>query len=568
MLRLALAVGSCVALFTMSALDADFASGHENALVRCRHGAVVCVSGPAADIGVEILKRGGNAVDSAVATAFALAVTYPEAGNIGGGGYMLVVPGDSNVEPVALDFRETAPGAATREMFVEPGGRTAHRRVGTPGTVRGLKLAHVRFGKLPWSQLVEPAARLARDGFKLDAAVAASLNDYLARRDKAAFAELHRVFGNPRGNPWQADDVLIQPDLAATLAAIAEQGSDGFYTGRVADQLVTEMQRGGGLITRQDLLNYRATERKPVRGTYRGYEIVSVPPSSSGGTTLLEMLNLLEAFDLKQHDRWSPAVSHLMIEAMKRAYRDRARYLGDPAEANIPAKLISKDYAQELAQGIDREQATPSIALAGDIPLRTESEQTTHLSVVDADRTAISLTYTLESSFGSGVVVPGAGFLLNDEMNDFNWLPGVTNLNGRIGTLSNQISPGKRMISSMTPTILLKDGKPVLVIGSPGGRTIINTVLGIVVNVVDFGMDIRSAIDAPRIHHQWLPDEVRVERALARGHPDLIDGLQKLGHRVVPRGSQGDAHGIWIDRTSGELVGAADTRISGKAAGY
>jgi len=538
-------------------------------LVRCRHAAVVSVSPPATAVGVEVLKRGGTAVDAAVATGFALAVTWPGAGNIGGGGYMLVVSPEKNTPPTAIDFREIAPRAATKDMFVRPEMRTAHRRVGVPGTVAGLALAHQRFGKLAWNELVAPAVRLAREGFALDAETADSLNSILRKTNRRDFAEFHRVFGKPDGAAWKAGDRIVQPELAITLERIAERGPEGFYAGETAERLAAEMRRGGGLVTKQDLAAYRAKFREPVRGTYRGFEIVSSPPSSSGGTALVEMLNILENFDLRALGRWSPETAHLMVEAMRRAYRDRACYLGDPDVVSIPGKLIDKEYAKHLAASIDRTRATPSTQLAGEIRLATEANHTTHFSVVDGNRMAVSLTYTLENLYGSRVVVAGAGFLLNDEMNDFAWLPGVTDATGRIGTPPNQVAPGKRMLSSICPTIVLRDGKPVLITGSPGGRTIINTVLQMVVNVVDFQMDVRSAVDASRMHHQWLPDLVKVERSLVQSHPEIVAGLRHMGHRVVEaHDDQGDAHSILIDPATDEVTGAADKREDGSAAGF
>jgi gamma-glutamyltranspeptidase / glutathione hydrolase len=537
-------------------------------IVRCRNGAVVSVNSQASDVGLDILKRGGNAVDAAVATAFALAVTHPAAGNIGGGGYMLVVPGGGNARPVAFDFRETAPAAATRNMFVEASARTAHRRVGVPGTVRGLALAHDRFGRLSWRDVVSPAVGLARDGFQLDRAAASSLNKVLDRSNKTQFSELHRVYGRPSGGAWREGDRLVSAEMSATLRRIADAGPDAFYLGETADQIVAEMRRGNGLITKQDLASYQAKAREPIRGTYRGFEIVGAPPSSSGGVTLVETLNILETFDLRSRGRWSPETLHLIVEAMKRSYRDRACYLGDPETTTIPEKLTTKQYANQLAEGIDPRRATPSTQLADGIRIVGESDHTTHLSAVDHDRTAVSLTYTLESSYGSRVVVPGGGFILNDEMNDFGWLPEETDLRGRIGTSPNQIAPGKRMLSSMCPTVVLRDQKPYLITGSPGGRTIINTVLCVVVNVVDFKMDIRTAIDAPRMHHQWLPDQVRMEAGLFEAYPEPIRKLQELGHAVDKSPRQGDAHSILIDPDSGVIMGAADRRTSGKAAGY
>jgi gamma-glutamyltranspeptidase / glutathione hydrolase len=537
-------------------------------LVRCRHAAVVSVSPRATAVGAGVLALGGTAVDAAVATAFALAVTWPSAGNIGGGGYMLVAPPKPNGSAVVFDFRETAPAAATKEMFVPRDSRTAHRRVGVPGTVRGLALAHARFGKLPWKELVAPAIGLANQGFLIDGATADSLNEILRKTPKD-FAEFHRTFGKPGGGSWRAGDRLIQPALASTLERIRDQGSDGFYAGETARLIAAEMQRGGGLITELDLVSYRPKVRDPVRGTYRDCEILSTPPSSSGGTTLLEMLNILENFDLRSSGRWAPETSHLIVEAMRRAYRDRACYLGDPDLNSLPARLTQKDYARHLASSVDRRHATSSTQIAGDIRVSTESDHTTQLSVIDTNRVAVSMTYTLENAYGSRVVVPGGGFLLNDEMNDFAWLPGVTNTSGRIGTPPNQIAPHKRMLSSMCPTILLRHGNVLLITGSPGGRTIINTVLGVVVNVVDFHMDLRAAVDAPRLHHQWLPDRVRVEPALAREHPKLVDALRGMGHRVeVETDTQGDAHSIEVDPATGDLIGVADKREDGSAAGF
>ena len=523
---------------------------------------VVSVSAPGSDVGVAILKQGGNAVDAAVATAFALAVTYPQAGNIGGGGFMTVYPG-RGAEPVVIEYRETAPAAATPTMFRKGDGAHGHRVVGVPGTVRGLAAAHQRFGKLPWKAVVLPAVKLAEDGFPLDLHVASALNAVL--RAEPAFPELRRVFGKPGGGTWSAGDRLVQPDLARTLRGLADKGPDVFYTGPVAAQLVAEMKAGGGLITAADLAGYTVNVRAPIHGVYRGYDIYAPPPPSSGGTCLVEMLNILENFDLPKQERWSPRTLHLMIEAMRRAYCDRARYLGDPAFVKTPAHLTSKEYARTLARTIDPNKATRSEDLAKDIPLAAESENTTHFSVIDKDGMAVANTYTLEHAFGSRVVVKGAGFLLNNEMMDFNWRPGVTDRQGGIGTAPNQIAPGKRMLSSQTPTIVAKDGKVVLVTGSPGSRTIINTVLCVVVNVLDYGMDVQQAVDAPRLHHQWFPDIVNFEGDAA--YASTRKQLQAMGHTLASK-RQGDAHSIWVDPRTGAYHGAADRRNSGKAAGY
>lgn len=530
--------------------------------VSAHHGMVVSVSAPGSEAGLAILKKGGNAVDAAVATAFALAVTHPAAGNIGGGGFMVVYPG-GKAEPVVFDYREAAPGAATKTMFGKDDPWYGHKTVGVPGTVSGMALAHERFGKMPWKEVVLPAARLAEDGFVIDGSLASSLNSIVSEADK--FPELKRVFGKDGAAGWETGDRLKQPDLARTLRFIAEQGPDAFYKGAIADFIVMEMKSGGGLITKKDLAAYRAKARQPIHGTYRGYDVYGAPPPSSGGICLVEMLNILENFDLRKFGRWSPETMHLMIEAMRRGYCDRARYLGDSDFVTIPSHLTAKEYARELSAGINRSKATASEELAKDIPLRTEGDSTTHFSVIDQNGMAVANTYTLERSYGSRVVVKGAGFLLNNEMIDFNWQPGVTNKKGTIGTEANQIAPAKRMLSSQTPTILVKNGKPVLITGSPGSRTIINTVLCIVVNVVDFDMDIRAAVDAPRLHHQWFPDHARFEGS--SDHRDLMDKLRKMGHSISG-GRQGDAHSIWIDPKTGTYYGAEDRRISGKIAAY
>jgi gamma-glutamyltranspeptidase/glutathione hydrolase len=527
------------------------------------HGMVVSVSPPASEVGKQILQQGGNAVDAAVATAFALAVTYPSAGNLGGGGFMLVYPGNGK-EPVVFEYRETAPAAAGPAMYRKDESWYTHRAVGVPGTVRGLALAHQKFGKLSWKAVLAPAAKLADEGFPIDEQLASSLNSIVWSAPE--FPELRRVLGNKGGTvDWRFGDRLVQKDLAHSLALIAEGGPDAFYKGPIADLIVAEMKSGHGLITKDDLAAYHANARKPIHGTYRGYDVYGPPPPSSGGICLVEMLDILENFDLRKQGRWSPETMHLMIESMRRAYCDRARYLGDPDFTRIPDTLVQKDYARTLAQGIDKRHATKSEDLAKDIPLAKESEDTTHFSVIDSNGMAVANTYTLERSYGSRIVVKGAGFLLNNEMIDFNWRPGVTTRGGDIGTEPNQIAPGKRMLSSQTPTIVARDGKVVLVTGSPGSRTIINTVLCVVVNVIDFDMDARAAVDAPRLHHAWFPDEARFEGVSE--HSDLVKRLQALGHTITGT-RQGDAHTILVDPKTGKYHGAADRRINGSAAGY
>jgi gamma-glutamyltranspeptidase/glutathione hydrolase len=528
-----------------------------------RHGMVVAVSPPGADTGRDILQKGGNAVDAAVATAFAMAVTYPAAGNIGGGGFMLIFPGGKN-EPVLIDYREKAPLAARKTMFTKKDSWYSHKAVGVPGTVRGLALAHARFGKLPWKDVVMPAVKLAEDGFLIDEQLSGSLNWIVA--GSASFPELRRVLGKDGGaNVWEAGDRLVQKDLAKTLRRIAERGPDGFYKGTVAEALVAEMKRGDGLITLDDLAGYEAKARKPIHGTYRGFDVYGPPPPSSGGICLVEMLNVLENFDLRKQGRFSPETLHVLIETMRRAYCDRARYLGDTDFVKVPAFLTAKNYARKLAQSIDPKKATRSEDLAKDIPLKGEGDSTTHFSVIDNDGMAVANTYTLERSYGSRIVVKGAGFLLNNEMMDFNWFPGETTRGGGIGTEPNQVAPGKRMLSSQTPTLVAKNGKVILVTGSPGSRTIINTVLCVVVNVVDFDMDVRAAVDAPRLHHAWFPDTVFFEGVC--DYPQAVARLEALGHSVRCT-RQGDAHSIWLNPKTGRYEGAADRRINGKVSGF
>jgi gamma-glutamyltranspeptidase/glutathione hydrolase len=551
---------SVLACAVLTALPAPAQPKAES--VTSKGGVVVCVSPAAADAGLAVLKRDGTAVDAAVAVAFAMAVTWPEAGNVGGGGFMTVAP--PGREPVCVEFRETAPAAAKVDLFAD--GKVTgldHKAAGVPGTVRGLALAHKRFGRLPWRDVVMPAVELAEKGFPVDAVLAAGLNRALAD-PKTTNAEFKRVYGKPDGSPWRAGDTCVLKDLGRTLRAIAEKGADAFYTGELADLLEREMKDGGGLITRADLEAYKANEREPIHTTFRGFDVYGPPPPSSGGVALAEMLNVLENFDLKKSGRWSPETNHTLIETMKRAYADRARYLGDPAFTTIPAELTTKAYAKKLAAGIGPKKATPSATLAPEIVLDKESDSTTHFSAIDKHGLAVSTTYTLENSYGNRVVVRGAGYLLNNQMTDFNPKPGLTTTAGQIGTKPNRVAPGKRMLSSMTPVVVLKDGKPVLITGSPGGRTIINTVLNVVLNVTEFEMSVPDAVSAPRFHHQWLPDAANFEGA--KQYPELVKELKEMGHSVSEH-RQGDAHSIGIDPKTGLRVGVADKRIGGKAVG-
>jgi len=532
-----------------------------------RRGMVVSVSSDASRVGAAILAQGGNAVDSAVATALALAVTYPPAGNLGGGGFMLVSPRPGET-PVCIDYRETAPAAATPDMYSANDSRWGARVVGVPGTVRGLALAHATFGRLPWPALVEPAIGLAAQGFVLDAALARSLNGILTDQESQRFAELLRVYASPPGRPWQAGDRLVQPDLAATLRCIADGGADAFYCGPIAESIVAEMHGGNGLIDAADLAAYAAKIRPTIHTTFRGCDVYGPPLPSSGGIVLIEMLNMLEPFDLRALGRESPRACHLMIEAMRRGYLDRARFLGDSDFVEVPAFLTEKPYAAQLARQIDVGRASSSLGLAPDLAVRAEGDHTTHFSVVDDQAMAVANTYTLEQSYGARVMVSGRGFLLNNEMGDFNWTAGLTDTRGAIGTVPNLIAPRKRMLSSQTPVIVLKDGRPLLVTGSPGGRTIINTVLCVVLNVLEFDMDLPAAVAAPRWHHQWLPDRVQFEGCKQEDSQVLIKTLTAMGHAFdLESGMQGDAHSIHIDPQTGTITGVADDRIAGKAVG-
>lgn len=537
-------------------------------VVAARHGMVVSVSEPASAAGVEMLKQGGNAVDAAVATALALAVTFPEAGNLGGGGFMMVKPPGQT--PVCVEYRETAPAAATPTMFELGETRFGPKVAGTPGTVAGLALAHKRFGKLPWKVVCQPAIKLARDGFEVSPGLVARLNPVLRDPQTKPFTEMLRVYAPPRESGWEAGDKLTQPDLAKTLTLIADEGPAAFYRGPIADQIVATMKAGGGLVTHADLAAYHANIRPAIHGVYRGFDVYGPPPPSSGGIALVEMLNILENFDLKGSGRWSPLTLHLMVEAMRRAFLDRARYVGDNDFVEVPiGKLTSKQHAKKWAQSIDQHKATSSESLSQDIPLAPESNDTTHFSVIDKDGMAVSNTYTLEFSYGCRVVVKGAGFLLNNEMGDFNWKPGHTDRHGNIGTPPNVIAPGKRMVSSQTPAIVARDGQVVLVTGSPGGRTIINTTLAMVLNTIEFEMSPAAAMAAPRLHHQWFPDVVRFEGVEVPEHSETLKELEAWGHEIVREARrQGDAHSIWVDRAAHMYLGVADPRIDGSAQGY
>jgi len=533
--------------------------------VNSRTGMVVSASGEASDIGAGVLARGGNAVDAAVATAFALAVTHPTAGNLGGGGFMIVRTPTG--QATTFDYREKAPGKATPTMYVGADGNinrgltaAGYLAPGVPGTVRGMAMAHKKFGRLAWKDVVMPASSLAARGFAMPPSLVRSLNAEVSGRMKEFPASV-AAYSKPGGGAWADGDRLVLPDLSKSLAAIAES-ADAFYTGWIADRIAEDMAANGGLISKADLAAYQAVERAPVRGTFLGHEIISMPPPSSGGVALIEMLNILEEMGIQKTKRGSAESLHLVTEAMRRAFLDRARFLGDPDFVEVPVqKLTSKQHARELAKGISLTKASSSAELGKDIitvQLPGESEETTHFSVIDREGMAVTNTYTLEGGYGSHVVIKGTGILLNNEMGDFNKKPGTTNLTGDIGTPANIIAPGKRMLSSMTPAIVLKDGKVLMLTGSPGGRTIINTVVNVVLNVTAFGMIGREAVDAPRTDHEWLPDRLSIEANGAAD--DVIKKLEAMGHVVRAGGRQGAANSIWVRPDTGSAYGLADPR--------
>ena len=546
------------AAVAVAAVPSTLAAQHET--VRASGGMVSSQQWIASQVGADVLRAGGNAVDAAIATGFALAVTHPTAGNIGGGGFMVIrFP---NGQTTAIDFREKAPLAAHPEMWLDDDGEysselhhLSHMAVGVPGTVAGFDKAHRLYGDAEWRDLVQPSVRLAADGFELSEGLAGSLSRFVQGRGGNYQATVQAMSNG--GTPYEVGATWRQPDLARSLERIRDHGRDGFYRGETARLLAAEMVRGGGLITEEDLDRYEARERAPVQGTYRGYDIISMPPPSSGGVAIVTMLNILEAYDLKGMGHNSAQYIHHVAEAMRRAFRDRAEYVADPDFADVPVqRLTSKEHAAWLRRSLDSERA--SLSHPSDIAMPPESPETTHYSVVDSDGMAVSVTYTLEFGYGSGIVVPGAGFLLNNEMGDFNAGPGLTNASGLIGTEPNLARPQQRMLSSMTPSIVARDGDLVAVVGSPGGRTIINTVVQIILNMVEFDMGIQEAVDAPRIHHQWLPDRIRIE---ADGVPEsTVAALRELGHTVDVRGRQGSANSIGIDARTGERIGAPDPR--------
>src|SRR5258705_4589437 len=542
--------------------------------VRAEHGIVASTNEVASRVGVDIMKRGGNAIDAAIGVAFALAVTHPAAGNLGSGGFMMIRL--KNGKATAIDYREMAPTAATHNIYLDKDGKLiqgeggsllGYRAAGVPGTVRGMELALKKYGsgKVSWSQLIEPARRLA-NAFTVTHTLARSLrgsNDYLSQ-----YPETKRIYLNG-GKFYNEGDLFRQPDLAATFARLQSAGPNEFYVGQTAKMIVDDVKHHNGLITMADMQGYVAKEREPVRGNYRGYEVISMPPPSSGGAVLIEMLNILEGYDLSKFDSASSERYHLMTEAMRRAFADRAEFMGDSDFVKVPfAGLIEKSYAEKLRAGINTERASTSAEISAGQPVGHESEETTHFTVVDAEGNAVANTYTLNNSYGSAAVAKGTGIILNDEMDDFAAKPGTPNMYGLIQGERNAVAPHKRPLSAMTPTFVLrKDGSLWFTVGSPGGPTIINTALSAISNVVDYGMNIQQALDFPRIHHQWLPDELVFEPYGLSG--DTQKALRSLGHKLARPRYLGDAEGIMIEEKTGMRLGATDPRRSdGLAVGY
>jgi gamma-glutamyltranspeptidase / glutathione hydrolase len=537
--------------------------------MRAQHGMVASSEKLASEIGLHLLKQGGNAVDAAVAVGFALAVTHPSAGNLGGGGFMMIRLASG--ELACVDYRETAPAAAHKDIYLDRSGEVipkastrGYRASGVPGTVAGLCLAQEKFGTLSLKRVLQPAIELAEKGFPVSYHLSQSLKG--AAELLGEFPESRRIYLRD-GDHFEPDEILVQKDLAWSLRTVRDLGPAGFYQGPVGERIAAAYEKHDRWITKSDLASYQPKLRMPLRGNYRGYEVITMPPPSSGGTVLLEMLNTLEAFPLAEMGPGSSRTIHLVAETMRRAFRDRAQLMGDTDFIQFPlSELISKAYATGLRKSIDLEKATPSLSLPARLLPVPEASQTTHFSVVDKDGNAVANTYTLNGGFGSGVTLGGTGILMNNEMDDFTSKPGVPNAYGLIQGEANAIAPGKRPLSAMTPTFLTRDGRLFLVIGSPGGPTIINTVLQVILNVVDFGFTIQEAVDAPRFHHQWLPDELRMEPFGFAA--DVTTALEGRGHTIVTRGFMGDAEGILIEPGTLIRLGASDPRADGVTVGY
>jgi gamma-glutamyltranspeptidase/glutathione hydrolase len=554
--------------------DADAASSRP---VKARHGMVVSAESLATDAGVEILKKGGNAIDAAVAVGFMLAVTYPEAGNIGGGGFMVLRLSDGRT--TMIDFREKAPAAATRDMFLNELGVPVERKstvgplaAGVPGTTAGLLLALEKYGTRSRAEVMRNAIMVAEKGFVVDERLAKSFQDKMTEeirgRGFRSFPSSVRTFTR-NGEVYAQGEFFRQPDLASTLEMIRDRGPAGFYEGPVAELIVAEMERSGGIISLSDLASYKAVEREPVKGSYRGYDIISAAPPSAGGTIILEMLNILERFDLQASGPHSSRTVHLFAAAAQRAFADRCTYMGDPDQVAVPTRtLLSKDYATSRAASIDASKAMPSSAIGAGAVRALEGHQTTHYCTADSQGNVVSVTVTLNDAYGCKTAVGGAGFFLNSEMDDFVAKPGVPNADGLVGSEANSIAPGKRMLSSMSPTIVLKGGSPFMVLGARGSGRIPTAVAQIIINVIDFGMNIQEAVDAPRVHHQWLPDTLRYEpRSLLA---DVLDNLRRMGYATaeLERPNAGLAEALLVDSGTGWFYGGPDPREEGTAAGF
>lgn len=531
-----------------------------------RNGMVVCATPEASKVGADVLKKGGNAVDAAVAVQFALAVTHPEAGNIGGGGFMVYRSGKGKTN--TLDFREKAPAAASVNMYLDSAGNVipnmslaTHQASGVPGSVDGMVEAHKKYGKLKWADLVQPAIDLARNGFTITKRLAGSLNWGDPQFKKLNPGKTYFL----KDVPWKEGDLLVQEDLAKTLELIRDKGRDGFYAGKVANEIVAEMQSGKGIISKQDLENYHSVWRKAVTGNYKDYKIITMPPPSSGGIALLQLLHSVEKYPLHRWGHNQDSTVQLIVEAERRVYADRSKYLGDPDFYKVPVEsLLKPAYIDARMKNFSWDAATPSSSINPGSFVGYESDQTTHYSIVDKDGNSVSITTTLNGSFGSKILVGGAGFLLNNEMDDFSAKPGVPNMFGLIGGKANSIQPGKRMLSSMTPTILEKDGKLFMVVGTPGGSTIITSVFQTILNVIEFDEDMQQAVSDKRFHHQWLPDNVDVEKdGFSRS---TIDNLTKKGYKIIPGGPSGRVDAILI--TKDGYYGGADPRGDDTATGY
>jgi len=520
----------------------------------------------ASEVAYDVLAGGGNAIDAAVTAGFALAVTQPRSGNIGGGGFMLI-SSESKNSVEAIDYREKAPKAAFEKMFQDENGeavsersRFSHLSAGVPGTVAGLALALERHGTISLSDAIAPAIKLAREGFVIPDRFSSGLKDREERLRK--WPSTAKVFYKADGGFYETGELFQQPELADTLQRISDEGVDGFYKGTTAQLIVDEMESHDGIMTLDDLASYEPKVREPVKGNYRGYDVYSMSPPSSGGAHIVQILNTLEGYDIGAYGHNSAATMHLMAESMKHAYADRAEYLGDSDFVEVPLKgITSKEYAAEIRKQIDPFKAKPSVDIRAGKPGDYESNETTHFSIVDGDGNAVSNTYTINFSYGSGIVVDGAGFLLNNEMDDFSAKPGVANAYGLLGGEANKVEPEKRMLSSMSPTIVMKDGKNFLVTGSPGGSRIITTTLQVIMNVIDHGMNVQSAVAAPRMHHQWFPDEIRIEAGISA---DTIGLLQSRGHTVVQKSAMGAIQSILVE--DGMYYGAADPRRSTSSA--